>query len=428
MRAGRLLGTLLALVVLALLGLGGNRAFHVLRMIEPPIPTVRVRREAVICKVYTTGELRPASAAVLMAPQVQGGLQIVQIAKPGGFVQQGDVVLEFNPSEQLHNLEQSRYELAQVEQEIIRAKADAAVSIAADEVELLKARFAVRRAQLEIGRNELVSAIEAQKNVLVLREAERRLTQLEQDIRSREALNKADLRAVEERGRKAELAMEQARQAIESMRLRAPIAGLVVVKGNPDINGGSFSRGMALAEFQEGDQVLPGRAIAEVVGTEEMEIAGQVSESERGLLQTGLLIEARFDSLPEVIFNGRVKALGATGRSWAGDRNSFDATFVLNDADPRLRPGVTAEVVISGQRIENALVLPRQSTFEKNGRPLVYCRIGNKFSPREIRIKFRIESLVAIEGITEGTEVALVDPESRSPGATPGLLRLGELR
>src|SRR5207248_2142269 len=97
------------------------------------------------------------------------------------------------------------------EQEIAKSKADAAVQAAEDQTALLKAKYDVRRAELEVSKNELVSKIDAQKNVLALDEAKRALTQLEQDIRSHSASNKAALAISEEKRNKARLAMNQAR-------------------------------------------------------------------------------------------------------------------------------------------------------------------------------------------------------------------------
>jgi len=53
--------------------------------------------------------------------------------------------------------------LLQAEQEITKAKADAAVLKAQDKVALLKARYDVRKAELDVQKKEIVSAIDAAK-------------------------------------------------------------------------------------------------------------------------------------------------------------------------------------------------------------------------------------------------------------------------
>ncbi len=134
-----------------------------------------LKRGNVEMKIHTYGELRAVRSATLVAPAVGGALQIVKLAKTGSHVEANDVLIEFDPSDQEHILEQNRYELQQAEQEIAKGKADAIVQAAQDKVALLKARYEVRRAELEVSRNELVSAIDAKKNLLTLEETKRRL-------------------------------------------------------------------------------------------------------------------------------------------------------------------------------------------------------------------------------------------------------------
>ena len=181
--------------VVALLGVGVRSAMSQFKPEEKHIATARVKRGTLEIKVYSVGELRATKSTSLMAPPVAGGgaLQIVSLLKTGTRIKPGDVVVAFDPSEQQFKLEQARSEVAEAEQQIAKSKADAAVSAAQDKVSLLKARYDVRRAELDVSRNELLSAIDAQKNVLALDEAKRRLAQLEQDVKSRVASNQASL-------------------------------------------------------------------------------------------------------------------------------------------------------------------------------------------------------------------------------------------
>ena len=88
----------------------------------------------------------------------------------------------------------------------------------------------------------------------------------------------------------------------------------------------------------------------------------------------------------------------------------FDVTIQLPNSDSRLRPGLTAQVVIRGEERKNELYIPRQALFLKDGKRVVYVRIGKGFEPREVRIQNESESRAAIEGLNAGSEVALVDP------------------
>src|SRR4029077_15594718 len=193
MKKTRIIISVIALIVAVLGAKGALIAARSLSSKEIPIPTARVERGDLQIDVFTSGELRAPHSAPLIAPSVNGTLQIVSMASTGTAVKVGDTIVQFDPSEQEYNFEQSQSQLRQAEQDIAKAKADAAVQAAKDETDLLTARFDVRRAELEVGRNELVSSIDAQKNDLALQEAKRKLAQLEQDVRSRAASGEAGI-------------------------------------------------------------------------------------------------------------------------------------------------------------------------------------------------------------------------------------------
>jgi hypothetical protein len=48
--------------------------------------------------------------------------------------------------------------------------------------------------------------------------------------------------------------------------------------------------------------------------------------------------------------------------------------------------------------------------FTRDGEPVVYAREGGRFVAHLVKIVGRTESRVAITGIAEGTEAALLDP------------------
>ncbi|MBI3403880.1 MAG: efflux RND transporter periplasmic adaptor subunit [Acidobacteria bacterium] len=229
---------------------------------------------------------------------------------------------------------------------------------------------------------------------------------------------------IEKRNRER-LNMQQAQQNISNLVVKAPFSGLVAVKDNRDASGGFFTSGMVLPEYRPGDQVSSGRFIAEILEVSTMEILSKVGEGDRGNINPGQPVEVHVDTLAGAAFNGKVKTvagMASRGDMWGGDgTRKFDATFALDKPDDRLRPGVTAQIIILGEAIKNALFLPRQAIFEREGKPVVYVRKGSSFEPQEIKIAKRNESQVVIEGLPEGTEVALANPEKmkKTPGKGP---------
>ena len=384
----------LSLLILACSGVACRQASALAGELD--VPTTTVKQADVQLKILTTGALRSKESRVIAAPPIAGGtLQIVKLARFGAQVHKGEVVLEFDPSQQEYNLAQNRSDLLQAEQEIAKAKADAAVQTAEDQTALLKAKFAVRRAELEVSKNELVSKIDAQKNVLALDEAKRALAQLQQDIRSHSASNKAALAISEEKRHKAHLAMDQAEENIKKMRITAPIDGLVVIHGNRDASGGFFFDGMTLPDYHVGDQVNPGSSIAEVIDVSHLEVY----------------------ALPGDRFTGKVETVGgATSHEFWDDsaQHKFDVTILLDKPDPRLRPGFAAELSIRGDQLSNAVSIPSEAVFDRGGKKIVYCKQHGSFQAQPVKIRALSEGRAVLEGIQPGTVVALVNPETRA--------------
>ena len=381
-------------------------------------PTATVKEVDLQLKVSTTGVLRTSESRTISAPAIGGGtLQIVTLARSGAHVHTGDVVLEFDPSQQEYNLGQNRSDLLQAEQEIVKAKADADVQAAEDQTALLKAKYAVRRAELEVSKNELVSSIDAQKNLLALDEAKRALAQLQQDIQSHTASNKSALAISEEKRHKARLSMEQAEQNIKNMHITSPIDGLVVIQGNRDSTGGFFMWGMTLPDYHVGDQVNPGSSIAEVIDMSHLDVSAQVGETDRINLKAGQSVEIRVDALPGETFWGKVQTVGgATSHEFWDEnaRHKFDVAVQLDRADPRLHPGFAVRLNILGDNLSRAVSIPGGAVFEHDGKKVVYCKRNRSFEMQEVKVRAVSEGRAILSGISPGTVVALVNPEKRA--------------
>jgi len=387
---------------------------------DSEIPTATVKEVDLQLKVFTTGALKTSRSRTVIAPPIAGGtLQIVTLAHAGAQVRTGDVVLEFDPSQQEYNLGQNRSDLLQAEQEIVKAKADAAVQAAEDQTALLKAKYAVRRAELEVSKNELVSPIDAQKNLLALDEAKRAQTQLQQDIQSHSASNQAALAISEEKRHKARLSMEQARQNIKNMHITAPIDGLVVIHGNRESTGGFFMDGMTLPDYHVGDQVNPGSSIAEVIDISHLEVAAQIGETDRVNLKAGQSVEIKIDALPGETFSGKVQTVGgATSHEFWDDnaRHKFDVAVELDHTDARLRPGFAVRLSILGDNLSRAVSIPGGAVFEHDGKKVVYCKRNRGFEMQEVKVRAVSEGRAILSGLPPGTVVALVNPEKKTGG------------
>jgi len=397
------------------------------------IPVAAVQRGGLSLDVFGTGELQASHTTMLAAPSIGGDtLQITKLVHTGERVKKGDVVIAFDPSGQEFKLEQSRSDLEQAQQEIVKAQADAAVLAAKDKVALLKAHYDVRRAELDVQKDQLLSRIDAQKNQLALDQANRALAELESDIKSHAQSGQADVYLAQEKYNKAKLGMDAAQQNLKEMQVTAPMDGLVSIRKNMFAAGGFFFTGMTLPEFRAGDQVQPGSSIAQIVDPMEMNLLAHLSEQSRSNLRSGEAVEVRFYAMPDKVFRGSVsRVAGMSPQGFFFDSTAggtFDVTVTVPNLDPRLRPGLTAELRFQGDKKKDVLFVPRIAVFLKEGKHIVYVQTGNGYQQREVKVVNANESSAAITGVAAGTLVALRDPTAplRTPatgaGASGGVL------
>jgi hypothetical protein len=327
--------------------------------------------------------------------------------------------MELDPMEQQYLLEQARSELLEADQEITKIRADTEAQAGQDQVNLLTARFDLRRAELDaVSDRALIAANDFAKRQLSLDEAKRKLAQVEEDVKSRVATSRASLAVADAKRTKSKLAADRAQQNIDSLVVKAPMDGFVVLRENRDASGGMFYSGMSLPEYRAGDNVYAGRPVLDVFDISQMEIRSRVNEQERNNVAAGQSATVESDALPGAALSAKVMAVaGMTGGyddffSSSGPLREFDVTLALDQATSGLRPGTTVHLVMAGRHVENVLHIPRQAIFEKSGKPIVYLRVGDRFEIRQVKPVHRTETRIAIEGLDEGAEVAMVNPDS----------------
>lgn len=386
-----------------------------------PIPVAAVQRGTVAVTVRTMGDIRAARAVQVFAPPAGGTLTIVALAQTGAALKAGDTVVEFDSADQLFALEQARSDLALAQQEIVKAEAQAAVQAAEDEVALLKAKYEVRRAELDASGNELVGAIVARQNLLLLEEARQKLAQLDREIASRRETSRTSAQVLREKANKARVAVAVAERNIQNLKVVAPFDGHVTVRQNMMAMGGVMFAGAVMPDFRVGDSAFPGTAIADLVDTSRVEVTAKLSERDRANVETGQSAAVIVDGLPDASLAGKVRAVSsvASRRVFeAGGTRQFDLALDILNAPDRIWPGTSAAITISGATFEDALSVPRAAVFDVGGTPTLYVRSADGFEPQPVKVRAWTDTLAVVEDIAESTLVALIDPtEGERAGA-----------
>jgi HlyD family secretion protein len=401
------------LIGLGLLALGAWGGMNLYRSANPAssaaVPSTAVKRGDVTFSVYARGELQGGNSVMLSAPMVGAqSLAITDMRSTGELVKKDDMVVQFDTTDQLFKLREAEADLAEAEQKVIQAQAQLQAKEEEDRYALLKARADLKQAELEARRNPLVSAIQAKQNDLAVRSARETVAQLERDMANRLATSEAGVQIQDAARAKAKVQADTAQKNIDMMTLRAPRDGYVNVQSNTNIN--FFISGMILPVLQVGDTIRAGMAVVQIPDLDHWVVMAHIAEADRGHLEVGQPAQIKAVALPEHPYKGAIKDLGGTsGPPW--DRR-FDCRVTIDNPSVELRPGMTANIVVTAETLRNVLWIPAQALFENGGRQLVYLRTPQGgFATQDVKLVRRSESQVVLTGISEGQQVALASPD-----------------
>ncbi len=393
---------------------GGGAVFAAFHLGAPPpieVPTARVQRGEFVISVRGRGEIKSARSVIITAPQTPQS-RIVRLAAAGKPIQKGEIVVEFDPVTQEQTYLDRNSMVRQVDSEIIQTKAQHKIITEQDAMLLMQTQYNLERAKLEASKQEILSEIQGAKNRIDVGIAEGEVTKAQTSITAHKQANDADLARLDERKDKTVRDLERAKKYLESMVLRAPIDGIVIILPNFR-SGGQF--GSSPPPFKEGDNAWTGAPIAEIPDMNDLQVEFRIEEVDRCLLKEGQAVKVRVDAVPDLELDARLEWISPIAqlvfRSFPPEKN-FPAKAKLLKVDPRLRPGMsaTAEVII--ERQENALTIPIKASFELNGKPAVFVQHGKEYRRQPIRTgKRNATDLVVLAGLREGQVVALENPE-----------------
>ena len=367
-----------------------------------------MKRSEVTFTVTAKGELQGGNSEMLSAPMTGGGpVAITFLRESGELVKEGDVVVQFDTTEQDFKLREAESDLAEAEQQVAQAKAESEAKAEEARYELIKARTDLKVAELDLRRNELLSRMEARQNELAAASAADKVRQLESDLNDRIAAAQAGIAIGEAARSKAKVAADTARRNIESMTLKAKTSGYVARQQNMD---GNFRWGSYLPALQVGDTIRAGMGVAQIPDLHNWEATARIGELDRGHLAIGQKSELTVVGLPGKKFMAKIKSIGGTtGPPW--DRH-FETRLMIESPSPELRPGMSVRLIITTDTLKSALWLPSQALFESDNRKFVYVQSPNgSFTPKDVKLVRRSESRSVIEGLGEGQVVALANPE-----------------
>jgi HlyD family secretion protein len=366
--------------------------------------TATATREDFVTVLRLTGTTAAVRARPILAPTLEGAqlgsMVITKLSPAGSRVKAGDLLAEFDRQAQIKDALTKRGAYQDLVDQLEEKRAAEAATRAKDETELKLAEDDLQKARLEVSKNDIVSHIDAEKNVETLSEAEATLKQLQHTFKLKREAAAADIRSLAIQADRAKQTMLYAESNARKMRLTSPMDGVVVLN--------MVWTGSRMGEVQEGDEVRAGLPFMKVVDPSRMNVSVPVNQADFLRLHVGQRARVHLDAYPALVFSGRLEELSplAHAAQFSDKVRTFSATFALDGNNPKLMPDLSAAVDVELDNLKEALVVPIQSVESRDGRDYVRVRAGAGFVDRRVKTGPRNDLGVVIEsGLRAGDVV-----------------------
>ena len=230
------------------------------------------------------------------------------------------------------------------------------------------------------------------------------------DSTAQEVINRVDLFNHQRNINRRKQRYEEARDDYERTSVYAEKPGIVVYRKiwKPGTDEDS--------KVAVGDEVWGGRALMDIPDLSKMQVLCLIGEMDIKRMEVGQKVFIRLEAFPGPVFHGSVFSLApmATPQPGAPDIRVFEMVINIEEQDARLKPGMSAEVEVVVGSVADALSIPLDAIFARDGKTIVYRLDGRSFDPVEVELgKRNATAAVVLSGLEEGDSIALKDPTQK---------------
>lgn len=288
-----------------------------------------------------TGEVFSLQAQEIIVPLTTNWqTRISRLVPEGSFVENGDLVVEFDGTEAARQLEQqeetTRTEQARTDRDLARLEKEVAQARYQLQIAEIDLELATLKAEIPEG---VIGGIEYAENQLALEEANNGLENARKQFDDRTKSLRERRRQAALDQRKLEVQQAWWEQMLESFSIEARQAGYVIYGNHPRTR----------AKFQEGDSVRTSYRVAQVADTSNLAVKVWINGVDRPHMAEGDAVRIRFDALPGQVFEGELSQLldsGSQRQEW-GKADYYEGVVSLEGGgDGSLLPGMSALVEV----------------------------------------------------------------------------------
>jgi RND family efflux transporter MFP subunit len=272
--------------------------------------------------VEAKGQLKPISASVV-SPSVDGTVASINV-QAGQSVNEGDVLMTIK-NDELDNAV---------------AEAQRAVAAAQEDLKNAQAALAAAQAAPTSDADGATASTDATANASAVSSAQRNLAS-------------------------AQATLDQANAKAAERTVKAPSSGSIV-ELNAKV-GATVTGGMVMSE---GD-TSGGKQCMQIADLSKMKVTVQVGEKDIAKIAVGQSANVTYPAFPDIVSQGTVTAIASVANSDAvnggGGSVTFNVDILIEAPDARLKPGMTAEVSVVTEQLDDVVMVPTMALMTEDG-------------------------------------------------------------
>lgn len=272
--------------------------------------------------VEAKGQLKPISASVV-SPSVDGTVAQINV-QAGQSVNEGDVLMTIK-NDELDNAV---------------AEAQRAVAAAQEDLKNAQATLAAAQAAPTLDVDGSTTPTDVTSDANAVSSAQRNLAS-------------------------AQATLDQANAKAAERTVKAPSSGSIV-ELNAKV-GATVTGGMVMGE---GD-TSGGKQCMQIADLSKMKVTVQVGEKDIAKIAVGQSANVTYPAFPDILSQGTVTAIASVANSDAanggGGSVTFNVDILIEAPDSLLKPGMTAEVSVVTEQLDDVVMVPTMALMTEDG-------------------------------------------------------------
>ena len=274
--------------------------------------------------VEAKGQLKPISSSVV-SPSVDGTVDSINV-QAGQSVNEGDVLMTIKNDELDRNVAEAQRAVAAAQEDLTNAQKAAAAAQATPTTDV-------------DGASTSAGVSDASADTNAVSAAQRSLAS-------------------------AQANLDQANAKAASRTVTAPSSGSIV-ELNAKV-GATVTGGMIMGE----SDTSGGKQCMQIADLSKMKVTVQVGEKDIAKIAVGQSANVTYPAFPDIVSQGTVTAIASVANSDAangGDSVTFNVDILIEAPDARLKPGMTAEVSVVTEQLDDVVMVPTMALMTEDG-------------------------------------------------------------